>query len=70
MAAMETALVRELDLRIAAENPDFQQLQSIYFGGGTPSLFHLSGLEALLKRLIPHENAYANQQFPFDPWPE
>ena len=54
MAAMETALVRELDLRIAAENPDFQQLQSIYFGGGTPSLFHLSGLEALLKRLLPH----------------
>ena len=54
MAAMETALVRELDLRIAAENPDFQQLQSIYFGGGTPSLFHLSGLEALLKRMLPH----------------
>lgn len=24
----------------------------------------------LAKRLIPHENAYANQQFPFDPWPE
>ena len=51
---MEAALVRELDLRIAAEKPDFQQLQSIYFGGGTPSLFHLSGLEALLKRMLPH----------------
>ena len=54
MEAMETALVRELDLRIAADNPDFTQLQSIYFGGGTPSLFHLSGLKALLERLLPH----------------
>ena len=54
MEAMEAALVRELDLRIAAENPDFTQLQSIYFGGGTPSLFHLSGLEVLLKRMLPH----------------
>jgi oxygen-independent coproporphyrinogen-3 oxidase len=54
MEAMEVALARELDLRIAAETPDFQQLQSIYFGGGTPSLFHLSGLEALLKRMLPH----------------
>ena len=54
MEAMEAALVKELDLRIAAENPDFTQLQSIYFGGGTPSLFHLSGLEALLKRMLPH----------------
>lgn len=52
MGAMEGALVRELDLRIAAEKPDFQQLQSIYFGGGTPSLFHLSGLDALLKRMV------------------
>ncbi len=54
MEAMEAALVRELDLRVAAEKPDFQQLQSVYFGGGTPSLFHLPGLEALLKRLLPH----------------
>lgn len=53
MGAMEGALARELDLRIAAEKPDFQQLQSIYFGGGTPSLFHLSGLDALLKRMVP-----------------
>ena len=54
MEAMEVALVRELDLRVAAENPDFSALQSIYFGGGTPSLFTLSGLRALLDRLLPH----------------
>lgn len=54
MEAMEAALVRELDLRIASSAPDFAQLQSIYFGGGTPSLFHLSGLEALLKQMLPH----------------
>jgi len=54
MEAMEAALVRELDLRVAAENPDFSALQSIYFGGGTPSLFTLSGLRALLDRLLPH----------------
>ena len=54
MEAMEAALIKELELRIAEEKPNFRQLQSIYFGGGTPSLFHLSGLEALLTRMLPH----------------
>lgn len=54
MEAMEAALVKELELRIAAEKPYLRQLQSIYFGGGTPSLFTLSGLRALLGRLLPH----------------
>lgn len=51
---MGAALARELDLRIAAENPDFTELQSVYFGGGTPSLFEPSGLRGLLGRLLPH----------------
>lgn len=54
MEEMAAALARELDLRIADENPDFTQLQSIYFGGGTPSLFKPSGLRELLNRLLPH----------------
>ena len=54
MEAMEAALTRELALRIAAENPNFHELQSVYFGGGTPSLFPLTGIEALLDRVLPH----------------
>jgi oxygen-independent coproporphyrinogen-3 oxidase len=54
MEEMAAALTRELDLRIAAEHPDFQGLTSVYFGGGTPSLFPPSSTEALLQRLLPH----------------
>ncbi|MBO75107.1 MAG: coproporphyrinogen III oxidase [Flavobacteriales bacterium] len=54
MGEMEAALVKELELRIQADQPDFNALQSIYFGGGTPSLFELSGLRGLLTRLLPH----------------
>ena len=53
MQAMEAALVKELSLRIATESPNFNDLQSIYFGGGTPSLFPETGLERLLNLVLP-----------------
>jgi len=53
MQAMEAALVNELSLRIASETHDFTGLQSIYFGGGTPSLFPETGLERLLNLVLP-----------------
>ena len=53
MQAMEAALVKELSLRIATESPNFNALQSIYFGGGTPSLFPETGLERLLNLVLP-----------------
>lgn len=54
MEAMEDALIKELNLRIESDQPGLTNLQSIYFGGGTPSLFALRGLRELLSRLLPH----------------
>ena len=53
MQAMEAALVKELSLRIAGVSPGLNDLQTIYFGGGTPSLFPESGLKRLLELMLP-----------------
>ena len=49
MEAMGKALMRELDWKmIAAKGP----VSTVYFGGGTPSLFDLGQLESLVSRCL------------------
>ena len=54
---MEGALIKEIEVRMQAENPDLEEIQSIYFGGGTPSLFPASGLKRLLGAFLPEASA-------------
>ena len=54
---MESALAREIEVRLEAEQPDLADIHSIYFGGGTPSLFPVSGLKRLLNAFLPGASA-------------
>lgn len=53
LEAMEAALVKEIHIKMAALQPQMHELQSVYFGGGTPSLFPVSGLRRLLNMMLP-----------------
>ena len=54
MKAMEDALLREIDLHLNDDSTGDLDVSSIYFGGGTPSVFPSLGIKKIVDRFQPY----------------
>ncbi|MGA0434346.1 MAG: radical SAM family heme chaperone HemW [Flavobacteriales bacterium] len=54
MNAMEDALLREIDLHLNDDSTGDLDVSSIYFGGGTPSVFPSLGIKKIVDRFQPY----------------